>query len=133
MRFMKRSFPRFAPPAFMAAGLMLAGCSSEPTRTISFKNDVKPLLDKHCLACHGQSGPGQRAAELRLDTYENLMAGGKNGPVIVGGKVDKSPLVIFIHPNMDASKQMPMRATEKLSKTEVGIIEAWVRQGAKNN
>lgn len=112
---------------------MLAGCGSEPDRTISFKNDVKPLLDKHCLSCHGQSGAGQRAADLRLDSYENLMAGGRNGPVVTAGRVEKSPLIIFIHPSMDASKQMPMRAAEKLTKSEIGVIEAWVRQGAKNN
>lgn len=118
----------------LLAALALAGCGSqEPGRTISFKNDIKPLLDKHCLSCHGEAGPGQRAAELRLDSYNNLMSGGKNGPVVVAGKVDKSPLLISVHPSIDATKQMPMRTAVKLSKTEIRVIETWVRQGAKNN
>jgi mono/diheme cytochrome c family protein len=120
-------------PLSLLAGLALAGCGSEPARTVSYKNDIKPLFEKHCLSCHAESGAGQRAADLRLDSYENLMAGGKYGPVVVAGKVDKSPLVIFIHPGADAQKQMPMRAAVKLSKAEIGIIEAWVAQGAKNN
>ncbi len=51
--------------------------------------DLQPLLDAECGACHG-SNP---TVGLRVTTYESLLAGSRNGPVMVPGSASTSPIV----------------------------------------
>ncbi|MEJ5240621.1 MAG: c-type cytochrome domain-containing protein [Anaerolineales bacterium] len=91
---------------------------------ISFLNDVLPILKSRCVNCHG----GERVEEgLLLRTYEELMAGSANGPVIVPGDPENSLLVQLI-----VNQKMPKRGP-KLTPQQVEIIIEWVRQGAPNN
>lgn len=64
------------------------------------------------------------------------MKGGKDGKEIVPGKIDKSPLVFDVaHVGSDDSDFMPPPEAKSkvapLTKDEVGLIRAWVEQGAK--
>ncbi len=112
----------------MGVAAALVGCGSEPTATVSFRQDVNPILEQHCVSCHTEGGPGFRKTGLRLDSYEHLMA----GRVITPGDTSKSPLLAFIHPSSDPGRSMPLNAP-KLAKHEVDLISAWVAQGAKDN
>ena len=40
------------------------------------------IFENHCTACHN---PGKLKGNLRLDTYEGVLAGGQSGPVVVAG------------------------------------------------
>jgi mono/diheme cytochrome c family protein len=92
--------------------------------TISFVNDVYPIFDSRCVNCHG----GQRIEEgLIMLSYDELMAGSKNGPVILPGDVEGSLLVELI-----ANQEMPKRGP-KLTPPQVQIITKWVAAGAPNN
>src|SRR2546425_7604214 len=58
----------------------------------SFEKDVKPIFDKHCMACHNtqlhQSG-------LSMETVESLFKGGAlQGPAVIAGKSNESPLIL---------------------------------------
>ena len=92
---------------------------------ISFANDIQPLLNSRCQACHG----GDRGTEEGLDmtSYANLMAGSDNGPVIIAGDADGSLLV-----EMLVKQKMPKRGP-KLTPPQVQLIIDWVNQGAMNN
>ncbi len=104
------------------------GCQPKSDAPVSFKADIAPLFSKHCLACHAEGGAGTRKSGLQLDSYENLM----RGKVVTPGAISKSPLVTVILPSADHMKSMPMRG-EKLSKSQVELVERWIAQGAKNN
>jgi hypothetical protein len=98
--------------------------ASAQTVTISFVNDVMPILRSRCWNCHG----GDRTEEgLNLITYDNLMAGSENGPVIVPGDADNSLLAEQV-----VSQEMPKRGP-KLTPLQVQIILDWINQGALNN
>jgi ankyrin repeat protein/mono/diheme cytochrome c family protein len=91
---------------------------------IDFIRDVKPLLAEKCHSCHG---PDAQQAGLRLDTRQPAMRGGDYGPVILPGDSANSKLIKRIV-NGDGGMQMP--PTGALSSEEIGLLKAWVDQGA---
>ena len=62
-----------------------------------------------------------------MDTYESLMAGSEDGPVITPGDAQESLLVQKI-----LSGKMPKRGP-KLTPEETQIIIDWINLGAQNN
>lgn len=95
-----------------------------PAATVSFVNDIMPIIQSRCVNCHG----GDRIEEgLLMTTYANIMAGSENGPVIVPGDPVNSLLVELI-----TNQKMPKRGP-KLTPPQVQIITEWVAAGAPNN
>jgi hypothetical protein len=91
---------------------------------VSYSHDVQPILESRCGNCHfGQF----TSADLHMDTYESLMHGSENGPVIVAGHANKSLLVKKI-----STGTMPKRGP-KLTPSQVQIIIDWINTGAPNN
>ena len=111
---------------------VLAACSGSE-KEVSFKRDVLPVLAEKCMPCHAPGGRGVKRTGLRLDSYEALMKGSDEGAMVSPGDTGKSPLSVFIHPTPDASMQMPFGGKNKLTKTEIDRVDAWIRQGAKDN
>lgn len=95
------------------------------TVTVDYDRDVKPLLAQHCYSCHG--GQAQQSG-LRLDLRQNALRGGDYGPVIVPGKSAESRLIRRL---VDGDGGMQMPPTGPLSPEEIGILRAWIDQGAE--
>jgi hypothetical protein len=92
--------------------------------TVSFANDIMPIIQSRCIGCHG----GDRTEEgLDLKTHPSIMAGSDNGPVIVPGDAVNSLLV-----EMVATQKMPKRGP-KLTPPQIQLITDWVNQGAPDN
>jgi hypothetical protein len=91
---------------------------------VSFANDVLPILKSRCVNCHG----GQKTEKyLNLTSYEMLMAGSENGPVILPGDADNSSLAQAL-----IEKKMPKRGP-KLKPDQVWLLIEWINAGAPNN
>ncbi|MGD8913220.1 MAG: hypothetical protein PVJ68_10830 [Candidatus Thiodiazotropha sp.] len=110
---------------------ILAGCSTEPA-PVSFKSEVKPLIDKYCTECHHPGGAGVEASGFLTDSYENIMKGTKYGPVVVAGDPLSSSFYRLVAGKVDPSIRMP-HGKEALADEEIAKIEIWITQGAKNN
>lgn len=95
------------------------------TFPVDFKQHVRPILAANCYSCHG---PRQQQSGLRLDKRQNALRGGDYGPVIVPGKSTESKLVRRLVTG-DGGLLMP--PTGALSSEEIGILRAWVDQGAE--
>src|SRR6266545_7508576 len=94
-----------------------------------YARDVKPLFRAKCYACHGAI---RQKAGLRLDAGQLVLKGGKNGPVVVPGKPDESPLVAVITAKGKERPHMPPEGEgEPLSAKDVALIRDWVKAGAK--
>jgi mono/diheme cytochrome c family protein len=92
--------------------------------TVSFANDVLPIIESRCIGCHG----GDRTEEgLVLKTHADILAGSDNGPVVVPGDAVNSLLV-----EMVATQKMPKRGP-KLTPPQIQLITDWVNQGALDN
>ncbi len=94
-------------------------------RKIDFAHDVLPLLKESCVQCHAN---GKSKGGLEMDTREALLAGGESGPSIIEGNSAKS-LTIQLVAGQDEDRIMPAKG-KRLTPEQVGILRAWIDQGA---
>lgn len=91
---------------------------------ISYTRDIRPILESRCSSCHfGEF----TSADLHMDTYESLMAGSQDGPVIVAGSAKESLLIKKI-----STGEMPKRGP-KLTPQQVQMLIDWINAGAQDN
>ena len=94
------------------------------TTSISFANDIMPILESRCINCHGSE---RTQKGLDVKTYESLMAGSENGPVVTPGDAGNSLLVDQL-----VQGKMPKRGP-KLTPDQVQLITDWINAGAQKN
>src|SRR5579883_720035 len=82
--------------------LSQAPASAEP---VDYLRDVKPILSKHCVSCHGAK---VAKAGLRLDTAQAALKGGETGPVIEVGKSGESSLIDSVL-GSEGFERMPLK------------------------
>jgi mono/diheme cytochrome c family protein len=98
-------------------------------KDVTYARDIQPIFKKSCFKCHG---PDKQKAKLRLDSLAAALKGSENGKVIETGNSAKSTLVHNVARIGDEDDWMP--PTDKgdpLTKDQVGLIRAWIDQGAK--
>src|ERR1700722_3413824 len=88
-----------------------------------FEAKIRPVLVDKCLSCHG---PKKQQAGLRLDGREALLKGSENGPVIVLGQPDKSPMMKVLR--YEGEIHMPPKG--KLPDAVIADFGAWIKLGA---
>jgi uncharacterized membrane protein len=113
---------------YMPAGMkrVLALGSVQPSASFYAKH-IHPILDANCASCHGE---GQAKGGLRMDSYELLMKGGQDGPVIVAGSAARSVLFQRITLPPGHKQFMPAEGKPPLQPEEIAWIKAWIDQGA---
>jgi hypothetical protein len=99
---------------------------------VSYKNDVFPIIELRCLACHRPGGDGFEKSGLDMRTYESLLKGTKHGSMIVPNSAFTSNLIGVIDHRVDSKLYMPHNK-KKITKCERLIFRFWINQGAKNN
>ncbi len=110
--------------AALAAPLVAAGASD----SVSYYNDVRPLLQVHCSGCHQ---PANTMSGLDVTAYEGIVRGGaKYGSSVVGGVPDNSPLVSLVMGKVEP--RMPMGASP-LPAEAIDLLTRWVREGAADD
>ena len=101
-------------------------------KDVTYAKDIKPILEKSCVKCHGAEKP---KAKLRLDSLEAALKGSENGKVIESGNSAKSVLVHNVARIGDEDNWMPPKDNKAkippLTPEQVGLIRAWIDQGAK--
>ena len=101
-------------------------------KDVTYAKDIKPILEKSCVKCHGTEKP---KAKLRLDSLEAALKGSENGKVIESGNSAKSVLVHNVGRIGDEDNWMPPKDNKAkippLTPEQVGLIRAWIDQGAK--
>ena len=90
-----------------------------------FARDVKPVLSKHCVSCHG---PDKQRGSLRLDSASAVRLGGSSGPVVVPGKSADSLLIQAVC-GAEGVKAMPPKGP-RLGAGELAKLKAWIDAGA---
>ena len=101
--------------------------AAEPA--IDFGTQIRPLLNKHCVSCHGSV---RQAGEISFIYREQALASGDSGnPTIVPGKPHESELIARIT-SADEGERMPPgdEQREGLTPAEIALLTEWVKQGA---
>ena len=95
---------------------------------LSYDNDIYPLLEDRCLACHHNPGAPNG---LSMETYPLMMKGSQNGAVVIAGNAAGSEVIKRItgqrHP------KMPMNGPPYLSELEIELVSSWIDAGAREH
>jgi mono/diheme cytochrome c family protein len=108
-----------------AAGVDPAKLPPAASRPVDFTRDVQPIFEASCWNCHG---PKKSESGFRLDDRAAALKGGDRGNDIVPGQSAAS-LLIHAVSGLDEELKMP-RKGEALTADQVGILRAWIDQGA---
>ena len=120
---------------------------------VTFDQDIRPLFEASCVRCHGADRP---KGGIRLDTREATLAGGEHGEILIPGDSGKGALVISISQLNEKNAMPPMHKeghggghkgrpskpqttnrlpppppAKPLTPDQVGLVRAWINQGAK--
>jgi len=138
------SLPTITPTLVFASTVAATAASVNPTRTarptvapaatatatltntsaVSFARDVLPIFTQVCVKCHG----GEKTQKsLVLKSYDDVMQGSEDGPVILPGDPANSVLI-----DMIVQGKMP-KNSPKLLPAQIRVITDWVKAGAPNN
>lgn len=117
--------------------LITSACSQQ----VSFSNDVKPILNAHCMKCHDGKGEGSVKSEFNVVDYNSVLKGTRFGPVVVPGDSSSSTLYRMVSHQTDSKIHMPPHKSatsseEKniyLTRSEIETIQNWIDQGALDN
>ncbi len=95
---------------------------------VDFAKQIAPLLQSRCLGCHG---PQKAKSGLRLDSVQSAMQGGFSGEAIKPGNSGDSRLVHVVAGTDEDEIVMPPEPNTRLTKEEIGLLRAWIDQGAR--
>ncbi len=133
---MKKRYCAAFSVAIAACALYAGSPPPGPARaagpSVSFKEDVLPIFQVHCVSCHAPGGEGTTASGLDLTTYQGVMKGTKYGPMIVAGDPENSNLMWLLDWRASPQLRMP-HGKQQLPVGERDTIRTWIRQGAKDN
>lgn len=91
-----------------------------------FENEVLPILERRCFACHSHAS-GAPMAGLALDSALGLRSGGVRGPAVVPENPDASLLYQAVLYEDDSLRMPP---DGKLAPYEVEAVRRWIAAGA---
>jgi hypothetical protein len=105
----------------------VALAADAPTKPVSFRDQVAPILVKNCLGCHNAK---KAEGGLNMTTFALFKKGGKGvgTEILEPGDPEASELIDAVGP--EAEPRMPYKLPP-LSARAIRTLETWVKQGAK--
>lgn len=102
-------------------------CFTSSSKKVDFSADVKPILNKKCIICHG--GVKAKGGFSLLFREEALATTESGEPAIIPGDPDHSEMIRRLTAK-DPEERMPYKHAP-LSDDEIDILRRWIKQGAK--
>jgi mono/diheme cytochrome c family protein len=131
-----KSQPMIKTIAFILMGSAAVALADQipPASTqtgVTYATDIKPIFDAACVKCHDSTKHPK--AHLAMDSLAGILKGGEDGPVVVVGNSAKSFIVQSVSHVGDPDSWMPKGRPPvmKLTDAQIGLIRAWIDQGAK--
>ncbi|MFO0801629.1 MAG: PSD1 and planctomycete cytochrome C domain-containing protein [Gemmataceae bacterium] len=112
----------------MVAVQPLRAADPDPKAVEFFEAKIRPVLVKHCYACHSAEAQTKKKlkAGLRLDRKDHVLKGGESGPALVPGDAKKSLLIQVL--KAEGSERMP--PDKPLPAAVIADFEKWIQDGA---
>ena len=121
---------RLAP--LLLAASALAQTPAAPDRKAMYEKEIKPLMERSCVSCHGgkdAQGKVRARGRFKADTLEALEKGGKEqGAGITWGKPLESSVYLLSKANRDDDLAMPPRKSkaQPLTAAELETLRRWI-------
>jgi hypothetical protein len=106
---------------------VMAFTFSTHLKPVDFNTEVKPLINKKCISCHG--GVKSKAGFSLLFRSEALSKTESGKPAIIPGQPENSELIRRITLK-DPEERMPYRHAP-LSEQEISTFKRWIKEGAQ--
>lgn len=97
---------------------------------VVYRDIIAPILDQKCASCHGAE---RQKGKFRLDGYDNLVKGGKEGKGVVPGKPNDSSVVARVELHEGEDGHMPPKDKKQLESHEVKLLKWWIDGGASQD
>ena len=115
----------------LACGIVPGVAAKEfsPDDISFFKEEVRPLLEDHCIRCHGgkdSKGHAKVKSGLQLVSRKGIVLGGDHGSAFNEEKPEES-LLLHVISYEDDNLQMPPKG--KLDEKARGVLADWVKRG----
>jgi Protein of unknown function (DUF1549)/Protein of unknown function (DUF1553)/Planctomycete cytochrome C len=122
-----RIWPSLLGLAVLAGSGVAASLEDFPPvkKKVAFVRDIAPILAR-CADCHGAK---KQESGLRLDSLADILRGGEHGAAVVPGKSADSLMVLAVAGLHAEVARMPKKG-EPLTATDIGMLRAWIDQGA---
>ena len=118
-------------PTIVAASVTPTSVNPNPAPSVTFFDArVAPIFENKCTNCHNSE---KRKGKLRLDSFENVMRGGKDGIVVKPGDPKHSELFRRINLSPEEKDFMPTDGKPPLTASEIKVIELWIASGASSS
>jgi hypothetical protein len=110
---------------------LLYGVASDAfaTEAVSYNREIRPLLAKHCWACHGPD-EGTREADLRLDLRDAATTDLGGHFAIRPGAPEQSELMVRVASRDPDLRMPPEHAGPPLTESQVDLLQRWIAEGA---
>ncbi|MCF7973740.1 MAG: hypothetical protein K9N55_07985 [Phycisphaerae bacterium] len=122
-----------APPAlqaFLGSAPLETRQPSADTSITLYGALIQPILDSHCVSCHG---PDRQSGQFAVHTAEALMAGGRSGPAVLPGAPQDSELMKRLQLPPDEAGHMPPQGKAQLSPVQISALAWWIQAGASSD
>jgi len=111
----------------VVSSLILFGSSCQNQQRVDFSTQIKPILNKNCITCHGGV---KKNGGFSLLFEAEAFAKTKSGiPAIIRGDAANSEFIKRLHED-DLELRMPYEKS-KLTNEEIDLLTRWVNQGAE--
>ncbi|MEY3646573.1 MAG: hypothetical protein RL127_1281, partial [Bacteroidota bacterium] len=115
---------------FIFLGLCIAGMTayyvSNKQQKVDYSTQIKPILNKNCISCHGGV---KKQGGFSLLFQEEALGKTKSGkPAIIPGHPEQSSFIQRLH-SQDPEEKMPYQRPA-LSEEEIDLLTTWVKEGA---
>jgi WD40 repeat protein len=104
--------------------------AQEQPKPVSFSKEIVPIFTASCTGCHQ---PEKKKGGLDLSTHRASMVGAKDGPAIIPGNPDNSPLVKVLIPEAPGEPPAMPEKGDPLTAQQVELIKRWIKEGAKDD
>ena len=92
----------------------------------TYSRDIQPIFERHCTSCHSATAT---MGSLNLETWQGLLAGGNNGPVVFPRISSESTLYLSVVGKAPGMGRMPF-SNEPLPERDAETIREWIDDGA---
>ena len=113
--------------SFLILPLICLFCSCGGEQAASYRT-VSGILESNCVSCHGAKEP---ESELRLDSLDGILSGGKSGPAVIPGDATGSLLISAVEDSGLVTRMPPEDDAPALDAASINLLRRWVAGGAK--
>ncbi len=97
---------------------------------VVFKDIIQPIVQSKCTGCHGET---KQKGGLRMDKFDFILRGGKNGAVVITSNTDSSTMIKRLLLPRENDKHMPPKEKPQLTESEIALLHWWIASGASDD